>query len=174
MRDVLQISSNSNNCRCENEAFVRDVLQIPTLADVKTKLSCEHAFKFWKFKMWKSSLNWQFHCGADPSMIPVEPNVFRNRPPDKLPHTSSETRFVLQNTAFRASAISQKRVSCKRSFKFQEVRMCKRSFPARGPSHSNSCRCENEAFVRDVLQIPRGESEDVKTKFSWCETKLSC
>ena len=34
--------------------------------------------------------NCQFHCRADPGMIPVQTNVFRNRPPDKLPHPYSE------------------------------------------------------------------------------------
>ena len=37
--------------------------------DVKTKLSCETSFKFWKFESWKRSPSWQFHCGADPTMI---------------------------------------------------------------------------------------------------------
>jgi hypothetical protein len=67
--------------RCENEAFVRDVLQIL------------------KVQIVKLSLNWQFHCAADPRMIPVQMNVFRSRPLDKLPHLSSGTHFfALQNS----------------------------------------------------------------------------
>jgi len=65
----------------------------------------------------KRRLNWQLHSAADPTMIPVQTSVFRNRPPDKLPRPSSETRCVLQNTACRASAISQKRISCETSLK---------------------------------------------------------
>jgi hypothetical protein len=56
-------------------------------------------------------------------MIPVETSVFRNHPPDKLPHPSSEIRFVLQNAAFGASAISQKRISCETSLKKRKLKM---------------------------------------------------
>ena len=132
--------------------------------------------------------NCQFHCKADPGMIPVQTNVFRNRPPDKLPHPYSEARFVLQNTVFRASAISQKRTSCETSLKSWKLKMWKRSLRARlppknenwgceneafvrdfPPSKSESGRCENEACVRDFHQ--KMKIEDVKTKLS-CETSL--
>ena len=45
--------SKSDSGRSENEAFVRDVPKKVTLENVKTKLSCETSFKFWKFKFWK-------------------------------------------------------------------------------------------------------------------------
>ena len=125
--------------------FLQEVLKVE---DVKTKLWCETSFKFWKFKLRKVSLNWQFQCAADPSIIPVQTSVFRNRPPDKLPHASSEARFVLQNTEFRSSANSQN------------------AFRGSLPSKSES---ENEALVRDFPQILA--VEDVKTKLS-CETSL--
>jgi hypothetical protein len=48
---------------------------------------------------------------------PGQTSVFRNRPPDKLPHPSSGTHFVLQKKAFCASANSQKRISCETSLK---------------------------------------------------------
>ena len=89
--------SNSNSWRCENEAFVRDILQIPTVEDVKTKLSCETSFQFQQLKMWK------------------------------------------------------------------------RRFCARHPSNSKSWRCENGAFVPDILQIPT--VENVKTELS-CQTSF--
>ena len=38
--------SNSHSWWRESEAFVRDVLQIPTVEDVKTKLLCQMSFKF--------------------------------------------------------------------------------------------------------------------------------
>ena len=38
----------------------------------------------------KRRVNGQFQCGAGSSMVKVEPSVFRNCPPDKLPYTSSE------------------------------------------------------------------------------------
>ena len=82
-----------------------------------------------------------------------------------FPHTSSETRFVLQKTGFRASAIWQKRISCETPFKFQVFKLWKRSFRERLPSNSNGSSFENEAFVRDILQIPSAQA---------LKTKLSC
>ena len=137
-----------------------------------------------------SELQYQFHCAADPRMIPAQTNVFRNRPPDKLPNPSARTHFVLQNLAFRASAISQKRskthfvrdrpqklkaedvktkLSYETSLKTWKWKMWKRSFRAKPPSKSESGRCENEAFVRDLPENMK--VEDVKTKLS-CETAL--
>ena len=63
--------------------------------------------------------------------------MFRNRPPDNLPHTSSETRFVRKNMQH-----------------FVHPLPLKNAFRARLPSNLNSSRCETEAFVRDFLQIP--------------------
>ena len=63
--------SKNESGRCENKAFVRDFFQILKVEDAKTKLSCGASFKLGKFKWWKRSLNCQFHCGADPKMIPV-------------------------------------------------------------------------------------------------------
>ena len=47
--------SKSESSRCENKAFVRDLLQKVSVEDVKTKLSCETSFKDWKCKMWQKS-----------------------------------------------------------------------------------------------------------------------
>ena len=55
---------------------------------------------------------------------------------DKLPHPSFGTRFVLQNLACRASANSQKYISCETSLKIWKWKMWKRSFRARLPSKS--------------------------------------
>ena len=61
-----------------------------------------------------------------------------------------------------------------------EVEDVKQSFRVRSPSKSESGRCENEAFVRDippkdealVRDLPQNlKVEDVKTKLS-CETSL--
>ena len=97
--------------------------------------------------------NCQFHCRADPGMIPVQTNVLRNRPLDKLAHPSSEACFVLQNTAFRAPAISPKCISCETSLKNCKLKMWKRSVRARLPTKRESWGCQNKAFVRDVLKI---------------------
>jgi flagella basal body P-ring formation protein FlgA len=95
--------------------------------------------------------------------------VFRNRPPDKLPHPSSRTRSVLQNTAFRAAAISQKRISCETSFKSESARYENEASVRDLPEKSESARCENEAFVRVVPQNLK--AADVKAKLS-CETSI--
>ena len=44
-------------------------------------------------------------------------------------------------------------LSCEASVKFQDLKIRRRSFRAMLPSNSTSSRCENEAFVRDFLQI---------------------
>jgi hypothetical protein len=75
----------------------------------------------------------------------------------------------LQSTAFGASAISPKRISCETSLKNWKWKMWKRNFRARRPSKSESWRCESEAFVRDFPQNLK--VEDVKTKLS-CETSF--
>ena len=60
-------------------------------------------------------------------------------------------------------------LSCETSFKVWKLKMWKRSFHARHPSKSESWRCENGAFVRDVPQSLK--AEDVKAKLS-CERSL--
>ena len=47
--------SKSENWRCENQAFVRDIPQSLKAKDVKAKLSCENSLKIWTLKMWKRS-----------------------------------------------------------------------------------------------------------------------
>ena len=67
-------------------------------------------------------------CGTDPSMIrdrsEHDPNMIRphtrpsrTRRTAEVDHRSSWTHFVWKNIGFRASAISQKRISCETSFK---------------------------------------------------------
>ena len=61
------------------------------------------------------------------------------------------------------------RLSCETCLKTLQWKMWKRSFRARPLSKSERGRCENEAFVRDLLQNLK--VEDVKTKLS-CETSF--
>jgi hypothetical protein len=93
-------------------------------------------------------------------MIPVETSVFRNRPPDKLPHPLS-----LQN-AFHARFPSKSESGRCENEAFvrdfpQKVKMedVKRSFRARRSSKSVSGRCENEALLRDLPQKVKVEDE---------------
>ena len=67
-------------------------------------------------------------CGTDPTMIrdrsAHDPNMIRphtrpsrTRRTAEVDHRGSGTHFVWKNIGFRASAISQKRISCETSFK---------------------------------------------------------
>ena len=56
------------------------------------------------------------------------------------------------------------RLSCETSLKIWKWKMWKRSFRARPSSKTESWRCENEAFARDLPQNLK--VEDVKTKLS--------
>ena len=105
--------SNSNIWRCENEAFVR---------------GGGHPSKF-EFKLWKWSLNWQFHCAANSRMIPVLTSVFRNRLLDKLsPHIIRDTLCPATYIIVCIRQLSKPKLSCETSFKFQQL--------------TNSWRCE--------------------------------
>ena len=53
----------------------------------------------------------------DPRMIRPHTRPSRNRRTAEVDHHRSGTHFVWKNTGFRASAISQKRISCETSFK---------------------------------------------------------
>ena len=57
---------------------------------------------------------WSAH---DPSMIRPHTRPSRNRRTAEVDHRGSGTDFVWKNIGFRASAISQKRISCETSFK---------------------------------------------------------
>ena len=57
---------------------------------------------------------WSEH---DPRMIRPHTRPSRTRRTAEVDHRRSETDFVWKNTGFRASAISQKRISCETSFK---------------------------------------------------------
>ena len=57
---------------------------------------------------------WSDH---DPRMIRPHPRPSRTRRTAEVDHRRSRTDFVWKNIGFRASAISQKRISCETSFK---------------------------------------------------------
>ena len=57
---------------------------------------------------------WSDH---DPTMIRPHTRPSRNRRTAEVDHRGSGTDFVWKNIGFRASAISQKRISCETSFK---------------------------------------------------------
>ena len=51
-KDLLK-ENHHRHIRANLAAFARGLFQIPTLEDVKAKLSCEASFKFQPLKMWK-------------------------------------------------------------------------------------------------------------------------
>ena len=57
------------------------------------------------------------HDPTDPTMIRPHTRPSRNRRTAEVDHRGSGTDFVWKNIGFRASAISQKRISCETSFK---------------------------------------------------------
>ena len=78
--------------------------------------------------MHEKQLKPHLQCGTDPTMIRTwsenDPRMIRphtrpsrNRRTAEVDHRRSGTDFVWKNIGFRASAISQKRISCETSFK---------------------------------------------------------
>ena len=55
---------------------------------------------------------------------------------------------------------------CETSLKKRKWEMCKRSFHTRLPSKSESGRCENEAFVRHILQNLKLQSLKMKPELA--------
>ena len=92
----------------------------PTVANHNGILSTTHARKTVEtpFTMRNRSdhdpRTWSEH---DPSMIRPHTRPSRTRRTAEVDHRGSGTHFVWKNIGFRASAISQKRISCETSFK---------------------------------------------------------
>ena len=109
----------------------------------------------------------QFHCGADPRHDPGTAGTVRDPSAGQAsPHIIRDTFCLLQNTRFRASAISQKCISCETSFRFQVFKLWKRSFRARPPFQIPSVQA-----LKTKLSCKTSFSD---SKCSSFETKLSC
>ena len=108
-----------------------------------------------------------------------------------LPHLSSEARFVLQNTAVRPSAISQKRMSreypqklkiedvkaklsCETTLTIRQFKMWKRKFRARIPSETESWTSLLwNCFTMRVLCCESSLLWDFfAARLLWCEMSL--
>ena len=87
-----------------------------------------NTLEFCRPHMHEKQLKPHLQCGTDPSMIRpwsehdppmIRPHTrpSRNRRTAEVDHRGSGTDFVWKNIGFRASAISQKRISCETSFK---------------------------------------------------------
>ena len=84
----------------------------PTVANHNGILSTAHARK-----TLETPFTMRNRSDHGPRMIRPHTRSSRTRRTAEVDHRRSETHFVRKNTGFRASAISQKRISCKTSFK---------------------------------------------------------
>ena len=86
--------------------------------------SCKSQWNSVDPHMHEKQLKPHLQCGTDPRMIREYPTMIRphtrpsrTRRTAEVDHRRSGTHFVWKNIGFRASAISQKRISCETSFK---------------------------------------------------------
>ena len=84
----------------------------PTVANHNGILSTAHARK-----TLETSFTMRNRSDHGPRMIRPHTRPSRTRRTAEVDHRRSGTHFVWKNTGFRASAISQKRISCETSFK---------------------------------------------------------
>ena len=93
-----------------------------------TILQLQITMEFCRLHMHETQVKPPLQCGTDPSMIRPwsdhDPSMIlphtrpsRTRRTAEVDHRGSGTDFVWKNIGFRASAISQKRISCETSFK---------------------------------------------------------
>ena len=93
-----------------------------------TILQLQITMEFCRPQMHETQVKPHLQCGTDPNMIRtwsehdppmIRPHTrpSRNRRTAEVDHRGSGTDFVWKNIGFRASAISQKRISCETSFK---------------------------------------------------------
>ena len=84
-----------------------------------TILQLQITMEFCRPHMHEKQLTPHLQCGTDPNMIRPHPSMIRphtrpsrTRRTAEVDHRRSGTDFVWKNIGFRASAISQKRISC--------------------------------------------------------------
>ena len=82
-----------------------------------TILQLQITMEFCRPHMHEKQLKPHLQCGTDPTMIRPHTRPSRTRRTAEVDHRGSGTDFVWKNKGFRASAISQKRISCGTSSK---------------------------------------------------------
>ena len=99
-------------------------LAIPIYKCGNLILQLQITMEFCRPHMHEKQLKPHLQCGTDPRMIREYPTMIRphtrpsrTRRTAEVDHRRSGTDFVWKNIGFRASAISQKRISCETSFK---------------------------------------------------------
>ena len=86
-----------------------------------TILQLQITMEFCRPHMHEKQLKPHLQCGTDPNMIRPHTRPSRNRRTAEVDHRGSGTDFVWKNIGFRASAISQTRISYETSFKTPSV-----------------------------------------------------
>ena len=135
--DGLCMEKHRLSCICylSKTHFVRDFLQ-NSIGNSSTSTTCNPIYsegtilelqitmEFCRPHMHEKQLKPHLQCGTDPTMIREYPRMIRphtrpsrTRRTAEVDHRRSGTDFVWKNIGFRASAISQKRISCETSFK---------------------------------------------------------
>ena len=139
--DELCMEKHRLSCICylSKTHFVRDFLQ-NSIGNSSTSTTCNPIYsegtilqlqitmEFCRPHMHEKHLKPHLQCGTDPTMIRPwsdhDPRMIlphtrpsRTRHTAEVDHRRSRTDFVWKNIGFRASAISQKRISCETSFK---------------------------------------------------------
>ena len=128
--DGLCMEKHRVSCICylSKTHFVRDFLQ-NSIGNSSTSTTCNPIYIAWTILQLQITMEFcrphvhekhlkpHLQCGTDPRMIRPHTRPSRTRRTAEVDHRRSETDFVWKNTGFRASAISQKRISCETSFK---------------------------------------------------------
>ena len=135
--DGLCMEKHRLSCICylSKTHFVRDFLQ-NSIGNSSTSTTCNPIYnagtilqlqitmEFCRPHMHEKQLKPHLQCGTDPRPIREYPRMIRphtrpsrTRRTAEVDHRRSGTDFVWKNIGFRASAISQKRISCETSFK---------------------------------------------------------
>ena len=138
--DALCLEKHRVSCICylSKTHFVRDFLQ-NSIGNSSTSTTCNPIYiagtilqlqitmEFCRPRMHEKHLKPHLQCGTDPTirdrsdhdppMIRPHTRPSRNRRTAEVDHRGSGTDFVWKNIGFRASAISQKRISCETSSK---------------------------------------------------------
>ena len=132
VRDFLQNSignsSTSTTCNCKSQWNSISNSSTSTtcnpIYNAVTILQLQITMEFCRPHMHEKQLKPHLQCGTDPRMIREYPRMIRphtrpsrTRRTAEVDHRRSGTDFVWKNIGFRASAISQKRISCETSFK---------------------------------------------------------
>ena len=120
IRDTFCPAKCTISCICylSKTHFVREFLQIATVEDMKTKLSCEISFKFQQLKMWKRSfrarLLWNSNRPFKLSII----QTFKLSDIQTFRHSISQTLKLSDIQIFRRSNFQTVKLSDNKSTTF--------------------------------------------------------